>query len=87
MKLKAAPQLNTDLFGIFQELKHELYKWNIESVAADAHVSPSTIYFWMAGKTHFPRLDTISRVADAVGFEIRLVKIKGKKKNHLRAVK
>ena len=84
---KVVSPLDADLFKIFQQLKHELYKWDVQSVAEDAGIAPATIYFWMNGTTNYPRLDTISRVADAIGFEIRMTRVKGAKKNHLRSVK
>ena len=59
---------------IFEELKEELQDWNIESVAECAGVSNACIWYWLEGKVKKPRLDTIMRVADAIGFDLKLVK-------------
>ena len=59
---------------IFEELKEELQEWDVESVAECAGVSNACIWYWLEGKTKKPRLDTIMRVADAIGFDLKLVK-------------
>lgn len=63
---------------LFEDLKGELRNWNVDSVAKEAEVAPSTIYFWLDGRTKKPRLDTIVKVSKAIGFELRLVKIHNK---------
>lgn len=67
---------------VFEKLKDILQGYNVESVAEVAGVAPSTIYFWLDGHTKCPRLDTIVKVAGAVGWEISLEHKSGK----LRAV-
>ena len=74
-----------DLFKVFQQLKGELRHWHLKSVAHESGVGESTLYNWLEGRTMYPRLDTISRVADTIGFALELKRVK--KKNHLRAVK
>ena len=82
--------VNIDDVRVFQQLKAELMVWNVEYVASEANVAPSTIYFWLDGTTMFPRLDTIAKVARVVGFEIKLVRVgkqKPVKKTYLRVIK
>lgn len=74
--------------AIFEELKDILYEYNSQSVAESAGVATSTIYFWLDGQTRKPRLDTIVKVAAAVGYELRLVKVgKAMPRRRLVAVK
>ena len=70
-------------YQVFEDLKAELAGWDVESVAAMCGVAPSTMYFWLAGKTKKPRIDTISKVADAIGFELQMAR----KQAQLRLVK
>jgi len=70
---------------LFEDLCNELYGYSVESVADSANVAPSTIYFWLDGTTKKPRLDTIVKVANAIGFDIQLVK--RNRKTHLRVIK
>ena len=71
LKLKEEHKL---VLPIFEELKDELQAWNIESVAECAGVSNACIWYWLEGKVKKPRLDTIMKVADAIGFDLKLVK-------------
>lgn len=64
--------------SVFDELKAELRTWNIESVADKARVAPSTIYFWLDGTTWQPRLSTVVKVAQVIGYRVALVRVKGK---------
>ncbi len=50
----------------------ELY--DIASVAEEAEVSSSTLYFWLSGK-HVPRMETLVKVAPIIGFEFNLTKL------------
>jgi transcriptional regulator with XRE-family HTH domain len=70
---KKKPLTMTQL-KVFEDLKGELRGWNIESVAEEANLAPSTLYFWLDGKTRKPRLDTIIRAAEAIGFDVGLIK-------------
>lgn len=57
---------------LFIELCELLQGWNIISVANAAEVSPTTIYYWLDGTVNLPRLDTIVKVAEAIGYELVL---------------
>ena len=58
---------------LFSDLKSELQGWNIESVADAAEVAPATIYFWLDGRTKYPLLRTVAKVAEVLGYDIELV--------------
>lgn len=45
-------------------------------IAIQAGVSISCIYSWTHGKTMTPRIDTLSKVARALGYEIVLTRAK-----------
>ena len=62
--------------AIFNQLKDILAEYNLESVAYTAGVSLSTLYYWLDGHTQKPRLDTICKVAAAIGYELTLAKKK-----------
>ena len=68
---------------LFTDLKAELEAWDPKSVAKAAGIATSTIYFWLSGKTKKPRLDTIIKVADVLGYNVVLVR----KQAQLRLVK
>lgn len=44
------------------------------ALAAEAGISPSTIRNWLNGRTLSPRLNTLLAVADALGYDLRLVR-------------
>jgi DNA-binding phage protein len=88
-KMNALELLNEKAqMEIFEEVKSYLIDYNIQSVAEIAEVCPATLYFWMDGTTQSPKLETVTKVAWALGYELRLGKITGKKgkKSHLRSV-
>ena len=62
------------ILPVFEDLKAELVGWDVCSTAEAAGVSDQTIYNWLVGKTRKPRLDTITKVASAIGFELRLAR-------------
>jgi DNA-binding phage protein len=64
------------VLDIFEELKEELHEYNILSVAEASGVTDACIHLWLSGQTKKPRLDTVVRVADAIGFDMRLVRRK-----------
>ena len=66
------------LLEIFEEIKEVLQTTNIQWVARQAKVGESTLYNWLEGKTKSPRLDTIYKVADCLGFDVKLIKRKAK---------
>ena len=61
-------------YRVFEDLKSELRGWDISSVARSADVAQATIYFWLEGRTKTPRIDTITKVADVIGFELALAR-------------
>lgn len=74
---------------VFDELKDILNGYNIQSVSDVSGVAVCTLYFWLDGTTRKPRLDTVIKVATALGYELRMVLI-GRAtahKTHLRLVK
>ena len=44
------------------------------ALAHDADVSPQTIWMWVEGRTVSPRINTMVKVAAALGYDIALVK-------------
>lgn len=46
--------------------------FSIDALANEAGVAPATLYFWLDGKTKHPRIDTVHKVAAALGMNIRL---------------
>jgi predicted transcriptional regulator len=66
-------------YKVFADLRKELKNYEghqLVDLADKAEVSYSTLYFWLDGKTQRPRLDTLSKVAKAMGYGIELVKSK-----------
>ena len=59
---------------IFDQIKEVLYMTDVSWVAKHSGVSQSCLYFWLDGTTQLPRLDTVFRVADVLGFDLQLVK-------------
>lgn len=57
---------------VFEQLKDILAGYCVADVAEKAAVCPATIYFWLDGTTQKPRMDTVIKVARAVGWEISL---------------
>ena len=76
--------------AIFDELKDILQEYVVADVALVAGVGEATIYFWLDGTTRKPRLDTIVKVAAALGYELRLHKRGAtgtRKRRHLSIIK
>jgi len=59
---------------IFEDLKAIIADYNFDWLAETAGVSPQTLYYWVNGRTRKPRLDTITKVASAVGYKLKLVR-------------
>lgn len=72
-------------YAVFEEIKEHLRHYNIKSVSQLSKVAEPTLYFWLDGTTRKPRIDTLFRVADALGYEIVLRPITGRR--HLTVVK
>ena len=61
-----------DTYQVFEDLKGILADVDFHWVSETAGVSQQTLYNWHNGVTHKPRIDTITKVADALGYEIVL---------------
>lgn len=74
MKIDNRDQIFVDLLDYVQDLT------NAERVelAEQAGVHQMTLYFWCSGKTVAPRINTLCRVAYALGLELTLVRRKAK---------
>ena len=79
---------------VFEEIKSELNKYDLQSVAEAAEVSLSTLYNWLIGKTIAPRISTLEKVAEVLDFklvvELKLERKQAKDMNgtrHLTVVK
>lgn len=46
--------------------------FSVEALANEAGIAPATLYFWLDGKTKHPRIDTVHKVATALGLDVRL---------------
>lgn len=61
-----------ETYRVFEDLKGVLAEFDFHWVAETAGVSQQTLYNWHNGYTHKPRIDTITKVANALGYEIVL---------------
>lgn len=57
---------------IFDRVRRELGKYNISEVSEYSGVHRYTLYDWLKKETPAPRIDTLTKVADAIGFDIVL---------------
>lgn len=57
-----------------------------KDIAHEANVHWTTLYSWIAVRTFTPRIDTLSRVARALGYDIVLKRI-GTKRAPVRRIK
>jgi len=57
---------------------------DLRDIAHEAGVAESTLYFWLSGYTRFPRLDTVVKVATALGLTVTLQKTRANKKQATR---
>jgi len=46
--------------------------FSVDALANEAGVASATLYFWLDGKTRHPRIDTVYKVARALGMDVRL---------------
>ena len=69
-RLSARDQLFIDLLAIIGTT-------NLYWLADQACVAHGTLYNWLDGKTMKPRIDTLTKVAKACGYEIVLKRVKG----------
>lgn len=56
---------------IIRELQ-EYTDYGKRGIAKEARVHWTTLYYWVSGRTTKPRIDTLCRVAYALGFDIVL---------------
>lgn len=68
--------------AVFNDLKKELKRWDIDNVSDAAGYHRSTLYNWLNGKTKNPFIHTVIDVAKVIGFEVRLVRTRA----HLKRV-
>ncbi len=63
---------------MFKELiRHIPHTWDGQvALAHDAGVSPQTLWCWESGRTISPRINTMVKVATALGYSIDLVRSK-----------
>lgn len=69
---KTRTQMFLDLVGILSNIHGQ----ELLDIADEACVAPATLYFWVSGYVTHPRLSTLVRVADALGYDITLQKRK-----------
>lgn len=50
--------------------------FTVEALAEEAGVAPATLYFWLTGHVKKPRIDTVHKVAHALGFDLRLYRVR-----------
>lgn len=67
---KTKEQLFVDLITILNKLPAS--KW--PEIADEAGICLATLYNWCHGTTFNPRLNTVIKVAKALGYEIQLVR-------------
>lgn len=90
MRLKVLPNTHKDpQMRVFNELRTLIFEYNVEWLSANSGVTDATIYNWLSGKTKKPRMDTVTKVANAIGWDVQLVLVqkvsKGRRK-YLQAV-
>ena len=65
-----------DRHEIFNEVIIELHSWNDKYVAEQAGLSPVTLWNWKHGSTVSPRFNNLMRVAEVIGFDITVKKVR-----------
>ena len=53
--------------------------FTLDALAKEAEVAPATLYFWVSNYTKHPRVDTVTKVATALGLDIRLYRVRAVK--------
>ena len=66
--------IGEDRLEIFEQIKEIIEDYNFAYLSEESGVSEPTLYNWINGYTKKPRLDTITKVANAVGYRIRLIR-------------
>ena len=80
--LKLSPAVT---YSVFEEIKNLLHDYRLQTVANASGVYIATLYFWLDGTTKAPRIDTLTKVAEALGYEITLTM--ARRGRHLKIVK
>jgi transcriptional regulator with XRE-family HTH domain len=62
------------LLELYYSVQLALRSCSLESVAYEAGCSPSTLYHWREGITIAPRINTLTRVAQVLGYTITWTK-------------
>lgn len=72
MSRKKVTALHQD--NLFNELRTRIIVEvdNHSDLAQEADISPSTIHNWVHGKTLHPRIDTLTKVATAMGYSFAI---------------
>lgn len=72
---KAALKMSDkDRYKVYDDLVDLLWNYNPAWVAEQAKVSLPTLYNWMNANVLRPRIDTLFKVANVLGYDIVLVK-------------
>lgn len=69
----------TSEYALFRVILDHLWNLNdggIASLASAAGVSGSTLYFWRNGDVTTPRIDTLTKVGKALGYEMVFKRLK-----------
>lgn len=68
---------NSGTTSLFKELKIILLTTDVsfKTIHERSHVSVTTLNNWVHHKTKFPRIDTLTRVAAALGYRISLEEV------------
>jgi len=78
--VKEVIKMSDKTFKVFLEIIGLLWEYELPGLAKEAEVSQSTLYNWMHGKVHAPRLDTLTKVAKVLGYEIVLQRVQASQK-------
>lgn len=80
-----SPHRTPEHIRLFNQILDELGAYHgaeLHRLAEDAGVSITTLYKWQGDPPMSPQLRTFFNVATAMGYELRLVKVRGK--HHIR---
>lgn len=80
------PQERPERAKLFDDICTELAGADTKKMAVLSEVSLATLYNWKDGTTRRPRLDTLSKVAAALGYELTLTPTQEGNVSHLRVV-
>ncbi len=75
------------IYEPFEIVKDQLRFYDIKEVSDYSGVHTSTMYSWLEGKTKCPYLRTLIAVAEAIGLEISMKKVKANIRPNVKSVK